>query len=302
MSRGECLSDLVARSRSYRLSDTEQRQLERHLAICESCRRDRQIGREFDAVSGLQRGDDRLIARLGESALARIHVGPKRRSRMRGLWVGALLACLFFSAAAGARAVWHVRGGALHPFPSDATSGPVGDVPEHPIFTITAGPHLQGLLSVPVPTDPSAAIRPSRRGGRRQSVPAPLAPADDSAAYLFASANEERRRAHPSSAMALYGDLQSRHPTSEEAAVSCVSLGWLLLAKGSISEALSQFDHYLDTSPRGLLAPEALFAKAQALRANGQRDEERKTWNALLSRFADSVYASEAWRRVEALR
>jgi TolA-binding protein len=133
-------------------------------------------------------------------------------------------------------------------------------------------------------------------------VSAPVEPADESAAYLFARANRERRQARSSAAVALYGDLQARHPTSEEAAVSYVSLGWLLLERGAVSDALSQFDHYLGTSPGGLLAPEALFARAQALRAGGQRDEERKTWNVLLARFADSVYASEARRRVEVLR
>jgi TolA-binding protein len=134
------------------------------------------------------------------------------------------------------------------------------------------------------------------------STAAPLEAATDAASTLFADANRERRQAHAATAIALYGELQRVHPGSEEAHVSHVSLGRLLLERGASSEAMSQLDQYLTTSPDGLLAPEALFGKAQALKALGRRDEERSTWTRLLTQFADSVYGAQARRRLEELR
>jgi TolA-binding protein len=124
--------------------------------------------------------------------------------------------------------------------------------------------------------------------------------ASETASSLFETANAERRRDHFTAALSLYDQLQRRYPTSEEAHVSHVSLGRLLLERGLWSEAVPQLDAYLATG--GTLAPEALFGKARALDALGRRAEAATAWRELLSAYPDSVYASQARQRVAAVR
>jgi len=134
------------------------------------------------------------------------------------------------------------------------------------------------------------------------AAPPPAQPETETASSLFASANSERRHNHVAAAISLYEELQQRYPGSDEARVSHVSLGRLLLERSMWSEGLSQLDDYLAAAPDGMLAPEALFGKARALAALGRLDEERGQWVGLLSKFPDSVYAAQARRRIDEIR
>jgi TolA-binding protein len=304
MSCPDALSELVTRARRHRLSQAEQGRLDGHLSVCVGCRRERQIGADFDAMGGLWRGDDKLIAMIADRTIERPDRRRESRRRLQSLSMTAALACVLFSAGAGAGALWHAR--APSPVLQSESSAPdVHAAPEHPFPTVTS-PSQGAQASLPSTFARSVSSHPNAQRPALAAVLPATAPAietaDETASSLFASANRERRQAHVAAATLLYDELQRRHPGSGEARVSHVSLGRLLLDRGEWSGAKSQFEQYSTTSPDGLLAPEALFGKALALQALGRRDEELAAWTALLARFADSVYASHARHRVEELR
>lgn len=123
--------------------------------------------------------------------------------------------------------------------------------------------------------------------------------APPNAGQLFSMANAARRAGRQAEAMRLFSDLQRSHPGSPEARLSHVSLGRLMLTRGQASEALSQFESYLRGG--GPLEEEALLGKAHALSALGQTTRERATYESLLHRFPQSVYAGEARGRLGSL-
>jgi hypothetical protein len=322
MRRSDCLNDLVARARRYRLSRAEQSCLDEHLSICASCRVQHQIGADFDSMGGLRPGDGVLIERLAEMALQRPSKGRVHPNRLRSIAMITAAAFVLFAAMAGASALVRHR-------PSASLQGPKSipvslqpvacEPPDRP--GCGAPPELTGEVAPPIREQPTMSLSrasssevrgPSRAlslhnahtivtdsaAPQGEARPAQM----ETASSLFARANNERRHDHVAAAISLYGELERRYPGSDEARISHVSLGRLLLDRGIWSEGLSQLNDYLVSSPEGMLAPEALFGKARALKALGRRDEERGAWNRLVTSFADSVYATQARRRLEELR
>jgi TolA-binding protein len=299
MSRVDCLSDLVTRARRYRLSREEQVRLHEHLSSCAPCRLTQQIGDDFDVIGALQAGDDVRIAALADA----IFRGRRRRSvvraRARLSAVAAAIAFALFAAAAGAYAVLE-RPAAMRT-PAQAALPPASAPPREQVELVASS----GLRSPRVDA-PARPARPRRVASaapkEASSRAAPRAEPTVSPSELYANANGERRRTHVVEAISLYDELEQRYPGSAEALASRVSLGRLLLARGMFAEALTQLTGYLTASPEGTLAPEALFGRAGALEALGRKDDERATWLGLLARFPDSVYATQAHRRIEQLR
>ena len=309
MKRSDCLSELVIRSRRYRLSDEEQWRLQQHLTVCSSCRLEQHVGADFDEICGLRAGDDLLVANLADKVVRRRLGSRAGRVRPRAVWMAGAAACVFFAAAAAAGVLL------------DHRTAPAGAPVATPVSATPAAPsqpHVRGRAGLAPSPEPSAEAPPppevvvpetrrprATRVARVASAPPPQLepPAQvDTAASLFASANGERRRSHPATAISLYQELQSRFPGTEEARVSHVSLGRLLLERSMWADGLAQLDAYLAEAPDGMLAPEALFARARSLEMLGRQDEERSQWVALLAKFPDSVYAAQARRRLEAIR
>ncbi|MDP9001854.1 MAG: tetratricopeptide repeat protein [Myxococcota bacterium] len=313
MKRSDCLSDLVTRARRYRLSQAEQVHLEEHLAVCASCRLQQQITADFDMMAGPRPGDDVLIAHLAERAMDTPRRKIASHARRRSVGIAAATACVLFAAAAVAGALSQRRAHALIEAPAPVSARPMC---EHPERADCAAPRVivaGSQIAVTTPqedekaTARSAPMRPARNLHAAFAAPAspkvePAAALDENASSLFSRANGERRHNHVAAAISLYGELQRRYSGSEEAAISHVSLGRLLLDRGIWSEGLSQLEDYLANSPEGLLVPEALFGKARALEALGRRDDERSTWNRLLTKFGDSVYAPQARHRLQDLQ
>jgi TolA-binding protein len=133
---------------------------------------------------------------------------------------------------------------------------------------------------------------------------APVEPQGTVAAKdLFAEANARRRAGDDESAKRLYLELQSRYPTSDEAQISRIALGRLLLDRAHApAAALAQFDAFLSRSSQSGLAQEALFGRATALGQLGRQDDEARTWRALLDRFPESIYAERAKTRLRSLQ
>jgi TolA-binding protein len=117
---------------------------------------------------------------------------------------------------------------------------------------------------------------------------------------LFREAAAARRADDVDLARALYGELQRRFADSEEARLSHVSLGKLLLQSGRSAEAERQFAAYLALGRREL-AEEALIGRAQSLQSLGRSSDERSVWRELLGAYPSTVYAMEARRRLAAL-
>jgi len=118
---------------------------------------------------------------------------------------------------------------------------------------------------------------------------------------MYRAANDARREGKATQAISTYQRLQQQYPGSLEARASRVSLGGLLLRNGSPSVALAQFDAYLATDG-GQLSAEALFGRAQALRALGRSADEVQNLRRLVANYPDSAYATHAKRRLQELR
>jgi TolA-binding protein len=145
----------------------------------------------------------------------------------------------------------------------------------------------EGTAAVRVPrsnvqTEPSAATS------------APVLASSTSAAGVFSAANAARRAGDTRRAIALYSQLQTEYPQSDEALVSYVLMARLELSRGAPAVALRQFDAYLARSAAGSLSQEALQGKAQALSSLGRKEEAAATWRRLLREFPNSVYAQSA--------
>jgi TolA-binding protein len=119
-------------------------------------------------------------------------------------------------------------------------------------------------------------------------------------AGLFRRAGAARRTGALAEAATLYLDLQARFPAAEEAHVSHVSLGKLLLSMGRPQEAEIHFAIYL-TGGGGPLAAEAAFGRAQGFERMGRPHEEREAWLGLLRDYPASIYASAARKRIPEL-
>jgi len=133
--------------------------------------------------------------------------------------------------------------------------------------------------------------------------PAPSAAATDgnaAAADLFRRASAARGAGALKEACALYEDLEARFPTAEEARLSHVSLGKLLLAMDRPQEAERHFAIYLAGGGGGL-AVEAAYGRAQSFERMGRSRDEREAWVGLLRDYPGSIYASAARRRIAAL-
>jgi tetratricopeptide (TPR) repeat protein len=302
MNRTDCLSDLVTRARRYRMSRGELAQLDEHLSSCGQCRLTQQIGDDFDVIGGLQAGDDVRIATLADAIVRGRPGRGVRRARARRLsGIAAAVAFALF-AAAGAYAMLERPPVVRAPVESALLAASATPREQVELVASTA---LRALrVDAPAPARPIAPARVAS-APRPQGPSSPVAPQPepvDSASVLYANANGERRRSHVLEAISLYDELERQYPASAEALASRVSLGRLLLGRGMFSEALTQLTGYLTAAPDGTLAPEALFGRARALQALGRKDDERAAWVGLLAKFPDSVYATQAHRRIAELR
>jgi TolA-binding protein len=293
---------MVARARRYPLSRDERAQLDEHVAGCPTCRMAQDIGADFDAIAGVRPGDGALIFAIADG------LTPGRR-RMRGgrgsagkFAVAAAAVCALLGAAAGAYALIGRREALSEPAAETSRQRVSRAAPEEIEVLAHDAPREGRVDADEAPRTAPVQHRVHARAPAHAIVAAASPSAPESAADLFTSANTERRLGHAGQAIALYDDLEQRYPATEEARAARVSLGKLLLARGESAVALHQLEAYLSSSPDGTLAPEALFGEAQALEQLRRSDEERSTWQRLVARFPDSVYAAQARRRLQDLR
>jgi len=153
-------------------------------------------------------------------------------------------------------------------------------------------------------------VSPSADGGSMELAPAVLhaspRPAVRSSAKdlraLLARARAARERRDWADAASAYGELIARHSKTPQAWTARVALGLLLLRHlGRPAAGLRRLNEYLRTHPRGGLAPEAAFGRAQALRRLGRTRLEREALESFLRSYPTAVQASLARARLRAL-
>jgi TolA-binding protein len=273
--------DLSALLRRGQASRAEEAALRRAISRDGAVRVGHQLGLDFDQDTCVRAGDEQLIVRAADAALARVAPAVRVRSwQMAAALAVAALSCTGIGAA-----LW-VAG--VSPFQRTESSRPQSQ-PTRALPT----------QSVPLPQPPaaeSAAVVPSE-----QPTHEPRRAPRPAAAELFHSANTARRDGELGRARRLYAELIRHEPSSDEAHVAHVSLGKLLLTQGQFADAEREFRRYLSAGG-GPLSEEALFHRAESLAKLGRAAEERQAWQALLSAFPDSLYVARAKERLSASR
>lgn len=289
--------DLSAQVRRGHASRSDERALQRALTRDPALRVAHQVGLDLDRETSVRAGDEDLILRAADAALARMAPAPAVGNRTRTRWhmVAALALAVVLSGSGIGAALWVSGITVWHKAERANVEHSAPTLPTH-----RAAKH---------PLPPSRALAPQPPVPNREVVaaaPAPLAaparvhhPKQVDAAALFHAANAARRAGELARAKRLYTDLIRQDPSSDEAQLAHVSLGKLLLAQGQASEAEREFQRYLRAGG-GPLSEEALFSRAQSLRRLGRLQDEQLAWRALLSAYPDSLYAAEARERLAA--
>jgi TolA-binding protein len=303
----QCPDDLVVRAQRREISELEQRALDAHLAQCDACRAASALGALFSAIPEMQPGDDQLIARVKNKT-----VRARRPSRWPSLRAAAIVALVVLTGGAAVGA-WIAHQG---------TNTRTGDETSRDPRTSRAPGRTRGMSNlaaepeVPAPREPSAPtggepkqpaeIERKRRPVQRVAEIEPtgeVAPtiSEPTPASLFAQANALRRTGDVRKAIDLYQALRQRFPDSQQAHLSALSQGDLLLGEGESAKAIAAYDAYLRAVPHGALTEEALFGKARGLGLLGRSREERQTWEELARRFPRSAYHPAALGRLKEL-
>jgi TolA-binding protein len=302
--------DLIARARRGVLSRAEHEALARALHESPDLAALYRVGSEIDRASAVQGGDDALIARSADAALARVaemtsrtraqSVAPRlaegeRERGHRGRWAIAAAALFSVVFASGlAAALW--SGAVEWPFQSASSEPSEAVAKAKP--KARAKPALAPQPEAMEPQDELEQLPQIRVEDYAPSEPEPRARKD--AAELFSEANAARRGGELARARRGYAQLIEQHPSSDEAGLARVSLGKLLLASGDARGAERELKRYL-AAGGGQLAEEALVGQAQALGVMQRTNDEKLAWQRLLATYPSSVYAAQAKQRLAAL-
>lgn len=332
--------ELLDKATQGTLTTDERARLDAHLTLCSVCRFEHQVKRDFAAEAlAMPAVDlDSMITRAlaGQPTNTNRPTGelpavlPTRRF---GPWVAAavmLSTMASFAAVARYTDVMPVVKAALasllpgepvfvKPAPASnaRTARPAAELAVPPaVEPVAIAPLDEPMADVPPPPPPMVeavveAPKPvvhhtTRTVARAEPVqpvaaalPAPE-PVVESAAALFATANEARVSGQRTQAIAQYSALLLQFPQAAEAQLSQAIVGRLLLDEGDAGAALTHFDAYLQT-PEGGLREEAIEARARALRVLGRSDDEAKAWQQLLTNYPQSIYKERAEARLNAL-
>ena len=289
----DCSGELLGRVRKGLVSDQERTAFEAHIAGCDACRMTLEVTGDFDAVGEAEPGDWERVARMATRAAA-MH-GARSRAPLRvarGPWPLMVAALVFAGAAVAGGAIWLVPRSAVE------TESPSQ---EDSVKELRGKARATELVDAPADS-PSEVTKEEAEPAAALPVEV-VAPtgSQTTAADIYRGANDARRAGKSHDAILGYQRLQRDYPGSAEAHASRVSLGGLLLKNGSSSAALAQFDAYL-ASDGGRLAAEALFGRAQALRALGRSADEAQNLQRLVKNYPNSAYATHAKRRLSQLR
>lgn len=300
------IEDLSIHARRGELGEFGLRQLALALESSREARLFHEAGCEFDESDSVLAGDD-AIARRVVNRVMKLRDGNRRRRR-RSYRFG--LAIVSWTAAAAAAAPLLVGSAAIRPniFESrdNATVqlSPKGRQPKPLATVVRSEPQLSqtdmGHETVSANTTLINAPLSERPRAQSNAQPVGLSPRDlNTSPQMFTEANRLRRTGRLSDAIRQYATLQKQYPNSAEAHVADIALGMLRFQSGWADAALGHFRRYLESSPSGDLAPEALWGEAQALAALGRPGVARRSYATLLRRYPESAYASAARAKLQ---
>jgi len=261
-------------------------------------------GRGFDAEAEVLAGDEQLVERMERAVQKRYAARPLPRPRrlLGGVAGGIFAAGVAFAAWRGVGA-----GEGTKPVSSAVSGKSVTGLSSAAPLTSTR--NVESVASVAsvvssTPSAPSGSSVPhvvARASGQSTSEPSPPIDPNATAATLFAAANHARVAGNVGQAVSLSQQLLARFPRSAEASSTHLSLGMLRLQQGQAALALAEFRAY-EAQGSGDAMAEALWGKAQALRALGRSKEEMETLNELVRKFPRAAYAAAAQKRLAALQ
>ena len=304
--------DLLILERRAELSEPAQRRLQMCLAASDGLQVLRQVGHAFDAMPTEAASDAAFTAQLVANVtaqyapqLAMLATAKKCRWAAYALWAAALFMTL--GAAAAFVPLRKMMGHAIsHARVSSATRltttlrGVTNGSTRRRDAPATQVP---GSSALPAPDEPPVEWRPAvaptrsiaRATTRDHETTSAVEPkGQGSPADLFSGANAQRRQGRVMQASDTYRRLQQQFPRSDEARLSYVLLARLDMTRGATTQALNEFNDYLQQAPGGSLEQEALQGKAQALGRLGRLQEKQAVLRELLARFPNSVYAPSA--------
>jgi len=297
MNARPCPDDLLVAARRRILSELERKALSAHLGRCESCRAGElaaELLRDPLLIDTTPNASDRaLIERVaGRASLA----AAKEARRAHAGWRRVAVTVAVFLGMGGVASALIGRS-FVSPRPVDP--GPLQTIPEigprvHHGARTLAAPKAAAPAPLP-PVKRLAAARPVRDGAAAMATAS-------TAASLFADAARARHDGDLRRAVSLFSALRSTFPDSDQARVSSISLGDLLLRLGEPARALRAFDAYLSDVRTGPLREEALFGRARCLRELGDSAAEAETWARLVRDFPGSAYGPAARKRLDELR
>jgi TolA-binding protein len=276
--------ELLDRIANDTASADDVREFEEHASKCEACAAHRSmrplVRSSLEPSLEERMSNERAVWR----AMGALTTRSRRRSP-RTVWLLAAAAVLV-AGIAGAR-YWN----RLRPPPS-AQDANLATAAKN-------APAPPAALPPQVPENPSDGVESSPVNDKPQPRSAATPEPRETAAQVFAEANDLRRTGKDSQAMVTYRKVERLFPGSPEAEQSYATLGSLMMEHGNPQEALGQFDHYIERG--GPLLVDVLAGKASALQKLGRTAEERRTWETLLARFPKSVQAARAKTRLAEL-
>ena len=292
--------------------------IDAHLKSCATCRFERQVRADFDAVNVSPDNLDDLVARAMSGAVTPGATSSAIPSRRR--FAPLLAAAVAVLGVSSLAAVAHVTGVLPRvvarfiktPEAPAPTPGPAPERARTLVPVLPQAPVVEEAPLTPPPMPPPSVhpspvvvrVEPKKVAVVEAPAPAP-APAvvvepEPDALTLFTRAQRARVQGETAAAIADFRTLIARYPQAKESAAAHAQLGRLLLDRGEAASALEALDAYL-ASGDTVLREDVLGARAMALRSLGRVEDERRAWEAVLRDYPSGVYAPRARTRLESL-
>jgi predicted negative regulator of RcsB-dependent stress response len=125
-------------------------------------------------------------------------------------------------------------------------------------------------------------------------------PAGESAYLLLAEAQRKEKKF--AEANATLDTFVNKYPKHELEAAARMAMATNLEAMGKIDDALLIYQKTAGDFPKSYIAPFALLAEVELLKAKGRSDEARRVCETIMTQYRESVAATEANRQLRLLK
>jgi TolA-binding protein len=138
------------------------------------------------------------------------------------------------------------------------------------------------------------------------SVPQPApavagAPASDTAALLFSSAQSDKLEGKLEAALGKFNEISQKYPEAPEAPKAVFEMGSIYAQNGQYDDAVKAFDRVLEQFGDNPMRKPAQFMKAEQLASQGRRPEAAKEFTSFAKQYPGDEKAPEALSRAREL-